>query len=86
MHLHQECRSPKSRLTSFLLTFVLGPFGLFYTSVSGALVLSFATIASIITAPNTDEVVLIGSMLTYWILAMGMGDLATMMHNRRLVN
>ncbi|GAL03462.1 hypothetical protein JCM19237_6356 [Photobacterium aphoticum] len=48
--------------------------------------MSFATIASIITAPNTDEVVLIGSMLTYWILAMGMGDLATMMHNRRLVN
>jgi len=27
---------PKSRLTAFLLTFLFGPLGLFYSSVAGA--------------------------------------------------
>ena len=74
----------KSRMISFILTFFLGPLGLFYSSVGGALVLSFATVASIINGSHLDETVVVGSIITYWVLAMVMGYIATQMHNKHV--
>ena len=63
----------KSRITSFLLTLLLGPLGLLYSSVIGGIVL---LIIAILSAPT-----LIGPMVC-WFLAVIIGDSATHKHNK----
>lgn len=69
--------NPKSRLVSFLLTLFLGPLGLFYSSVAGALVLviiAVATAASVI------------GPVVCWVLAIAIGDHCTHKHNKNIDN
>ena len=71
---------PKSRLTAFLLTFLFGPLGLFYSSVAGGIVLLLVAIASMGT--------IIGPVLC-WITAIIWGDHTVRGHNEsvdRLLN
>ena len=65
----------KSRLASLLLTLLLGPLGLMYSSVIGGIILLVIAIA---TAPT-----LIGPIVC-WGLAVIIGDSATYKHNRSI--
>ena len=67
----------KSRLVSFILTLIFGPLGLFYSSVAGALVLTF--IAFIAAATIIVPVIC-------WILAICIGDHCTYKHNKNIEN
>lgn len=59
--------SEKSRLVSFFLTLLLGPLGLFYASVGGALVM---IVLAVITVPVTGG----ASAIIIWILSIAIGD------------
>lgn len=63
----------KSRLTSFFLTLLFGPLGLFYSSMAGAIALSILAVASYAT--------IIGPILC-WMFAMGIGDHCVVKHNK----
>ena len=63
----------KSRGVSFLLTLLLGPLGLLYSSVAGGIIL---IIVAIISAPT-----IIGP-IACWLLAIAIGDHATHKHNK----
>lgn len=63
----------KSRATSFVLTFLLGPLGLLYASWVAAVILAVIAIATAATV--------VGPVIC-WILAMIIGDSATRKHNR----
>ncbi|MCX2780400.1 hypothetical protein [Microbulbifer thermotolerans] len=65
--------SEKSRLTSFVLTLLFGPIGLFYSSTAGGLVL---TIIAIISAPT-----IVGPIIC-WVLSILIGDHCTHKHNK----
>lgn len=65
----------KSRGISFLLTLLLGPLGLFYSTIAGALILFVITI---VTAPS-----IIGPVIC-WILAIIIGDHYTHKHNKNI--
>ena len=65
----------KSRFVSFILTLLLGPLGLMYSSfVAGAVLI----IIAIATAPT-----LIGPVVC-WVLSVLIGDSATYKHNRNI--
>jgi ABC-type transport system involved in multi-copper enzyme maturation permease subunit len=63
----------KSRVTSLILTLLLGPLGLLYSSVFGGIVL---LLIAILSAPT-----LIGPFVC-WFLAIIIGDSATHKHNK----
>jgi hypothetical protein len=65
----------KSRSTSFLLTLLLGPLGLFYASPIGGLILC---LVAIFTAPT-----IIGPVVC-WFLAICIGDHCAHKHNEAL--
>ena len=55
----------KSRLTSFMLTLLFGPFGVFYSSITGGIIFTILTIA---TAGSG-----IG-LVVFWFLSIVFGD------------
>lgn len=66
----------KSRLTSFLLTLLLGPIGLLYASISWGIIM---IIVAIISAPTG-----VGP-LAVWVLSILIGDSMTHNHNEKLL-
>ncbi|PSW53058.1 hypothetical protein [Photobacterium leiognathi] len=69
--------NPKSRLVSLVLTVLLGPLGLFYSSVVGGLILCVIAFVSLATV--------IGPVIC-WILAIAIGDHCTYKHNKNIDN
>ena len=67
--------APKSRLTSFFLTLLFGPLGLFYSTIGGAL---FMLILVVISAST-----IVGPIF-FWLLSIAIGDHATHKHNKAL--
>jgi hypothetical protein len=65
----------KSRLVSLILTLLLGPLGLMYSSVIGGLIL---LVIAILSAPT-----LVGPLVC-WFLAVVIGDSATHKHNKSI--
>jgi hypothetical protein len=65
----------KSRMTSLVLTLLLGPLGLFYSTLWGGIIMTFLLIA---TWPTVLGPVVI------CILSIGMGDYCTCRHNKRV--
>jgi len=65
----------KSRMTSFLLTLLLGPLGLLYSSVVWGIILIVVAIAS---SPTVFGPIVV------WILSIIMGDSMTVNHNEKL--
>lgn len=69
--------NPKSRLVSLVLTVLLGPLGLFYSSVAGGLILCVIAFVSLATV--------IGPVIC-WVLAIAIGDHCTYKHNKNIDN
>lgn len=65
----------KSRGTSFLLTLLFGPLGLFYSSIAGGIVLLIIALASAAT--------IIGPVIC-WGMAILIGDHCTHRHNENI--
>ncbi|MTI12061.1 hypothetical protein [Sansalvadorimonas verongulae] len=65
----------KSRSLSFFLTFFLGPLGLLYSHIVGAIIL---IVIAIVTAPS-----IIGPIIC-WVLSIAIGDHCTHKHNKAL--
>ena len=65
----------KSRGTSFVLTLLLGPLGLLYSSVIGGVILIFIAIASAVTV--------IGPLIC-WFLSILIGDSAVVSYNKKV--
>lgn len=65
----------KSRGTSFVLTLLLGPLGLMYSSLAGGIILLIIAIATAAT--------IIGPVIC-WLLAIVIGDSATHKHNQNI--
>ena len=63
----------KSRLTSFILTLLLGPLGLLYSSVVGGVILC---VVAVLTGPT-----IVGPLIC-WVLAIFIGDHCTYKHNK----
>ena len=63
----------KSRLVSFILTVLLGPLGLFYSSAAGAVIL---IVLAVVTLPTV-----VGPFVC-WGLAVLWGDTAAHRHNK----
>ena len=63
----------KSRLTSFVLTLLLGPLGLLYGSAAGGVIL---IILALVSAPT-----IIGPVIC-WVLAIAIGDSSVYKHNK----
>lgn len=66
---------PKSRVTSFILTLLFGPLGLFYSSIAGAIALIIVAVVSAST--------IVGPIFC-WLLAIGIGDHCTYKHNQNI--
>lgn len=67
--------SEKSRAVSFLLTLLLGPLGLLYSSIAGGIIL---IIVAVVSAPT-----IIGPIVC-WLLAILIGDHCTHKHNKSI--
>lgn len=66
---------PKSRITSFILTLLFGPLGLFYSSIAGAIALIIVAVVSASTVVGP---------IVCWLLAIGIGDHCTYKHNQNI--
>ncbi|EKO3727508.1 hypothetical protein GCS56_001685 [Vibrio metschnikovii] len=67
--------TPKSRITSLVLTILFGPLGAFYSTIAGGIVL---TLIALVSAPT-----FIGPVVC-WILAIAIGDHCTYKHNKNI--
>lgn len=63
----------KSRLFSLILTVLLGPLGLLYSSIAGGIIL---TVVAVVTAPT------IFGPVGCWMLSIAWGDHAAHKHNK----
>ncbi|EKO3556527.1 hypothetical protein P0F40_000867 [Vibrio metschnikovii] len=69
--------TPKSRMTSLVLTILFGPLGAFYSTIAGGIVL---TLIALVSAPTV-----IGPIVC-WLLAIAIGDHCTYKHNKNIEN
>lgn len=67
----------KSQLTSFILTLLFGPLGLFYSTIAGA-------IAMIVAAILFGSITLGLALLIIWPLSILLGIFAVMRHNKQV--
>ena len=65
----------KSRGVSLALTILFGPLGLLYSTIAGAVILTFLAIISAVTVVGP---------LVCWVLAIAIGDLATHRYNAEI--
>lgn len=66
----------KSRITSFILTVLLGPLGLLYSSIAAGLIMIFIAIISLPTGAGP---------IVVWILSIIMGDSFTYGYNKKIM-
>jgi hypothetical protein len=90
-------KSPKSIGIAILLTILFGPIGLFYASISGALIMIFAPILFLVlfligvlqentTLMNLSAGILLVFALTYWLLCIIWAIISVNEYNKEIEN
>jgi len=68
----------KSRVTSFILTLLFGPLGLFYSSIAGAIIM-------IIIGISLSAATMFVAAPIIWVLSIALGDHFTYKYNQKLL-